>query len=349
MAIDMTQLEMVRTRYSEEWDRSFQQLTERVAPYVTALSGMEGNYYEFPQIGKTEVREYSGTRQTMTEDDLLFGKRGMRYRKYYNVIPLSIDEAMDMKKLSWTFGEIQREQISAAKRFLDMVALGVVWDDQKKKYRVKTDSDEGFCGGILGTNYGGEGGTEKYELNLDDSILASEDGNIVPVDYKSSFTGASENLAGTFLDKLFLIKSILEEKNVYDGTEMGEICVAISPAVKRQLQTLEIVLNHDYGFGNLGDAGGASLNNKLNVTFLVTNMLPTMDTETTGGQQVEGARMCCAWLKPRVISGTWRNTEFTLKDVNDMVDIDNKLRVRGAFGCGRKDEQTVFVMPTVES
>lgn len=33
MAVDRTQLEMVRNKYGTEWDHDWQQLTERVRPY----------------------------------------------------------------------------------------------------------------------------------------------------------------------------------------------------------------------------------------------------------------------------------------------------------------------------
>ena len=44
-----------------------------------------------------------------------------------------------------------------------------------------------------------------------------------------------------------------------------------------------------------------------------------------------------------------QEAEFTLKDVNDKVDVDNYLRCRGKAGCSRMDEDTVFVLPCKET
>ena len=309
---------------------------------------MAGKYFEFPRIGGTEVKEYNDTRHEVEFSDLRFGKRGMRYRKFYNAIPLSIDEADDMMDLDYTFAQIKEAQKPAAARFMDAIALGVIKDEDSGKWRLKTSDDEGFCGGILGTNYGGDDGVKSFDLNLTYEAFQNRTGNLIPVDYATTGTGVSKSFAGTFLDRLTYVKRLLEEKEVFNGVEKGEICVAISPAVKQLLQSLELRLNRDYGFNKLGEAGNSTYNESLNITFLVTNMLPTMDTENKEGTEISGARMCCAWLRSRIKFGTWRDTVFTMKDVNNMVDVDNYLRVKGKAGCGRMDEDTVFVLPEVE-
>lgn len=348
MAVDRTQLEMVRNKYGTEWDHDWQQLTERVRPYTTSEPRVAGKYFEFPRIGGTEVKEYNDTRHEVEFSDLRFGKRGMRYRKFYNAIPLSIDEADDMMDLDYTFAQIKEAQKPAAARFMDAIALGVIKDEDSDKWRLKTSDDEGFCGGILGTNYGGDDGVKSFDLDLTYEAFQNRTGNLIPVDYATTGTGVSKSFAGTFLDRLTYVKRLLEEKEVFNGVEKGEICVAISPAVKQLLQSLELRLNRDYGFNKLGEAGNSTYNESLNITFLVTNMLPTMDTENKEGTEISGARMCCAWLRSRIKFGTWRDTVFTMKDVNNMVDVDNYLRVKGKAGCGRMDEDTVFVLPEVE-
>lgn len=348
MAVDKTQLEMVRNKYGTEWDHDWQQLTERVRPYTTSEPRVAGKYFEFPRIGGTEVKEYNDTRHKVEFSDLNFGKRGMRYRKFYNAIPFSIDEADDMMDLDYTFAQIKEAQKPAAARFMDAIALGVIKDKGTGKWRLKTSDDEGFCGGILGTNYGGDDGVKSFDLDLTYDSFQNRKGNLIPVDYATTGTGVSKSFAGTFIDRLTYVKRLLEEKEVFNGVEKGEICVAISPAVKQLLQSLELRLNRDYGFNKLGEAGNSTYNESLNITFLVTNMLPTMDTENKEGTDIAGARMCCAWLRSRIKFGTWRDTMFTMKDVDDMVDVDNYLRVKGKAGCGRMDEDTVFVLPEVE-
>lgn len=347
MAIDLTQLEMKRAEFSTAWDHEFQQLKEKVKPYTTLVPNVRGDRYEFPRVGSTSMREYSDTRHAIEMDDLRFDKRSMFYRKFYNAIPLSIDERMDMKDLDYSFSLIKQEQIKAAARKFDEIALGVIRDTDG--YRVKKSGDGGFIGGILGTNYRGDGGTEQVELDTTYASFKTGKGNLIPVDYKTTGDGVSSNFAGTMLDKLFYVRRRLEDTNVFDPGDKGSICVAISPAVKQLLCSMEMKLNKDYGFSQLGEAGEACYNSFTNITFIVTNMLPTMDTEDKSGSPVTGARMCCAWLRNRVGFGVWQGAEFTLKDVNDKVDVDNYLRCRGKAGCSRMDEDTVFVLPCKET
>ena len=350
MALTATQIDMARRKYATQFLNDFEQLTTRVRPYMSTLGDApRGEYYEFPEVGGTEVREYTGTRVTMTEDDLRFGKRGIRYRKFYNVIPISIDEQMDMMDLDYNFGVVKQKQLAAAARFIDATALGVIKDATTGKWRLKTAADGGFLGGILNDGYKGDGGLTADPLDLSIASYKKGEGNLIAVDYKTSGTGVAEALAGTFYDRLQYGIRRLEELEVFNGTEKGEICCAISPAIKQMLISLEMAVNKDYGFSKLGNAGTATYNDALNITFVVTNMLPLMDTEKTTGAAVKGARMCAMWLKNQVCFADWRRTEFTLKDVNDKVDVDHKLRVRGACGAGRKDSVSTLILPEVES
>ena len=350
MALTKTQIDMARQKYATQFLDDFEQLSSRVRPYMSTLGDApRGNYYEFPEVGGTEVREYTGTRVTMQEDDLLFGKRGIRYRKFYNVIPISIDEQMDMMDLDYNFAIVKKKQLAAAARFIDATALGVIKDTTTGQWRLKTKADGGFLGGILNTGYKGNDGTEEDPLDLSIESYKKGQGNLIAIDYKTTGTGVSENIAGTFVDRLYYGKRRLEELEVFDGTEQGEICCAISPAIKQMLISLEIHANKDYGVSKLGDAGSTTYNNALNINFVVTNMLPTMDTVKTNGTAVKGARMCAMWLKNQVCFADWRKTSFTLKDVNDKADVDHKLRVRGVVGAGRKDSISTLILPELES
>ncbi len=344
MALTLTQIEMARTKYATKFDEDFQQLRARVQPYTTVETGVEGERWEFPVIGGTEMREYHDTRHVIEEDDVNFEKRSMRKRKHYNAIPISKDEVADMMNLDYTFARITKAQVAACQRSMDMTALGVVWDKALKKYRLKTSADGGYLGGILGTNYAGEGGLTLKELDL-----AYTGANLVPVDFTTDGTGVSENLAGTIVDKILFVKQRLEELDVFDPTLKGSINVAISPFVKRLLALYEVRNNADYAFAKLGESGETTFNEYLGVNFIVTNMLPTMTTEDKLGNQIENARMCCVWLSNRVGFGMWKKTEFEMLPVVDKVDVRYRQLVTAHMGCARKDEKSVFVMPMVES
>ena len=345
----LTQREMLRTKFKDQYESEYQQLSTRVQQYTTIETGMEGEYYEFPIIGGTEMREYNDTRHTIVEDDVRFAKRGMRYRKFFNAIPISKDEVRDMGKYEYTLAHIKTQQIAAAKRMLDAVALGVVKDADTSKWRLKTEADGGYCGGILGINYGGDGGIDKKVLDTTYASFKNGTGNLVPIDYATSGKGVSSSFSGTFLDKLGYVRRRLEELDVFDPTEPGALCACISPAVKQMVQSLELKLNRDYGFSNLGEAGTTTYLPKTGITWIVSNMLPTMDTETKDGTAVNGARMCCAWLKNRIGFGVWDDWEYITQQLTDKVDVRERSLATGYFGCGRKDEHSVFVLPELET
>ena len=344
----LTQKEMLRTKFKDQYESEYQQLSTRVQQYTTIETGMEGEYYEFPIIGGTEMNEYNDTRHVITEDDVRFAKRGMRYRKFFNAISISKDEVRDMGKYEYTLAHIKQQQIAAAKRAVDAVALGVLLDKTTHKWRKKTDDDGGYCGGILGTNYAGDGGMDKKELDLSYASFKAGKGNLVPIDYATGGK-ASAAFSGTFLDKVGYVRRRLEELDVFDPTEPGNLCVCISPAVKQMLQTLELKLNRDYGFSSLGEAGSTTYLNKTGITWVVSNMLPTMNTEDKSGTAVNNARMCCAWLKNRVSFGVWNDWEYIIQDLTEKVDVRERSLATGYFGCARKDEHSVFVLPELET
>ena len=338
-----TELDMVRQKLSTEWRHDWEQLNERVKPFMTQVSEVEGEYYEMPFVGGTEMSEYTGSRVEMKDSRLSFEKRGMRYRKYYNYIEVSVDEQADMMNLETDWGLIRQKQAAAAARMADMVALGVVKDGSL--YRLKTEEDEGFCGGILGINYVGEGGLTKRVLDLAYPTEQKRT-NLIPVDYATTGTGVSTNFGGTIYDRVNYAKRVLSELDAFDSQSPGDICMAISPAEKQLLSAYEVGLNKDYGFSKLNETG-ATYNSHLNVTFIVTTMLPKMDTVDKAGAAVNGCRMCAAWLRSQVGFGTWADASWTLKDVGGKVDVDYGLRVKGKCGATRFRDDAVFVLPVV--
>lgn len=338
---------MVRQKLDTAWKHEWEQQHERVKPFMTQVPDVAGEYYEVPYIGGTDMIEYTGSRVPMEESRLNYGKRGMRYRKFYNFITTSIDEIDDMMNLEMSWNLIREKQRPAVSRCVDMTALGVT-KSADGKYVLKTEeNDEGYMGGILGTNYTGQGGLQKSNLVLTYPTAGGGFTNLIPVDYATTGTGVSTNFAGTLYDRIGYIKRKLAELDAFDSTSPGDICVAISPAEKQLLSAYEVGLNKDYGFSKLNETG-ATYNEFLNVTFIVTNMLPEMDTVNKAGGAVKGARMCAAWLRSQVGFGTWRDAEWTLKDVPGMVEVDHGLRVRGKCGAMRFRDDAVFVLPVVQ-
>ena len=345
----LEQANMLRTKFKDQYEAEYQQLQSRVQPYTTIETGMEGERFEFPIMGGTEMREYSDYKHKIEEDDVRFDKRSMRYRKFYNAISISKDQVRDMGRYEYTLAQVKAQQIAAAKRQVDAVALGVIRDAQTGKYRLKAASDGGYMGGILGTNYKGDGGLTLTNLDLTYASFKAGKGNLVPVDYATGGKGVSTVFAGTFLDKVAYAKRRLEELEVFDPAVANNLCVCISPAVKQMIQSYELKLNRDYGFSGLGEAGSCTYLEKTGINWIVSNMLPTMDTEDKSGAAVNGARMCCMWLKDRIGFGIWDEWEYIIQELTDKVDVRERSLATGYFGCARKDDDSVFVLPELET
>lgn len=339
-------IEMKRAEYATQFDEEFQQKREKFRQYtdILPIGSNTGERYEMPRIGGTENKYYRDNFEEITDDVLKFDKRSVFYNKFYNSIWISKDEVADMKNLDYTFARVKKEQLKAAARTIDEIFLGVIKDPTTKKYRLVTESDANVMrGGLLNTNWKGEGGVVAANLDLS----YAEGSNLIPVDYATTGKGISENIAGTFIDKIELIRRIFESNDVFDGSEVGSICVAISPAIAQVLRLYEAKLNKDYGFSKLGE-GQCVYNEFTRVQFIVTNMLPEMDTVNKAEAEVKGCRMCAAWLKNRVGFGLWKETEFELLQVNDRVAVRHRQLASGKAGCARKDEDTTLIIPIKE-
>lgn len=348
---DRSILDMKRTQYATEWQHEWEQLTARIQPLTTILNNSpKGSYWEFPKMGTVEVHEYTGSFKEITWDAPTLSNAGMHYRKFYSAIPISVDEVDDLLNLDYTMATMMKKQKTAANRFIDMITLGVTKDNNSGEIIVKADSsNEGFSGGILGKSYSGIGGTTAKDLDYSYASFKKGQGALIPVDYSIDGTGVSTNFQGTLLDRFGYALRRLEENEAFNGQAPGDLCIAISPAVKQQLNALEIMLNKgDYGFSSLVD-GVPTFNKRLNATIVVTNLLPKMNTETKDGTAVNGARMCCAWLKSQIGFGLWKDSEFSIKTINNYVDVDNYCRVRGKAGCARMRDDAVFILPCIES
>lgn len=337
-------IKLGRTKYATNWQHEWEQAQARVVPYTTMMPDAlnTGKYYQFPVIGGTEVHEYTGVNVDIVLEEPTTKLRGMKYRKFHNELSFSIDQVRDMDTLDMTLSMLMTKQRAAAERFFDMTALGV--KREGGIYKPKTRDDAGYAGGILSTGYGGENGETEYELDLSLAGYQAGTGNLIPVDYATQGTGA--NYIGTLYDRLDAMKTRLMETDAFNGNP-EDLVLCISPKVQQMLRGLELSLNRDYGVGEMR-LGVASYNSKMQATVLVSNMLPTMNTETLGGQTISGARMCCAWLKSQIGFGA-HHSEYHIKDINTKVDVDNYTRVRGRAACARMRDDAVMVLPVDES
>lgn len=339
-------IEMKRAEYATQFDEEFQQKKAKFRQFcdVMNIGANTGSRYEMPRAGSTESTYYMDNFEDIVDKRLLFDKRSIFYNKFYNSIWISRDEVADMKNLDYTFGLAKKMQLAAAERTMDEIFLGVIKDAVTHKYRLVTESDTNVTrGGILNTNWKGENGQTAVSLNLN----YEEGSNLIPIDYASSGVGISDNLAGTFIDKIELIRAMFEANDVFDGSEVGTIVCWISPFVAQMLRMYESKVNKDYGFNKLGE-GLCVYNEYTRVQFVVSNMLPLMDTVDKYGNVVKDCRECVCFLKNRVGFGLWKDTEFELLDVNTKVAVRHRQIASGKAGCARKDEDTVLILPVKE-
>lgn len=351
MAITLSQdlIDLAHTKYMPLWNEDWQQAKSLLLPWVTEIAGCEGPYVRFPRIGGTDVKEYSSNSADIVKSSLKHGTYGFKKRKFYNAIDLNDDDTAEAYDLMFNLDTIRKQQRKAAERFMDEVILGVVKDSSTGKYRLKTSADGGYLGGILNTGYAGDDGSTTSSLDLTYAGFTAGTGNLVPVDYASTGTGVSTLMKGTVVDRMQYAVRKLAENEAYNAVDPSELVFLISPAVAQAIRMLEVSVNHDYEIGDIGEFGRPVFNKAIGATIVQTNMLPTMDTEDKEGEDVEGCRMCVAFLKSQVGFGRWRDTEFRIKEESKKVAVDYFLRVRGAFGAGRVRNDAVYVVPILES
>lgn len=316
---------MFRTKYETKWNTQIQQDTSLVKPYVTLHPNCSGKSVSLPFHGKTDIREYTGRKVKLEWDELDFGERHIKKRKFYSSIPLSEDDKLDMDTLDLTASNVMAEQRNALQRTYDEVILGV--GRKSGVYEIRTQAD-GVCGGIFAPNYVGENGDELETLDL-----TAGSSQVIPVDYAAKGT---KTPAGMLIDKIAELRRRYRAMDVPRNL-MNEIVVAISPSQEMDMILWEQSQNRDYGFTSLTTG---EVNKFLKCTFFVTNMLPV---------DAEGNRLCVAWLKSRVKFGPWKEATFRIEPRPEYVDVREQITVKAAMGATRLDNKTVFVLPCKEA
>lgn len=318
---------MFRTKYETKWETQIQQDVELVRPFVTIHPGCFGKSVELPYHGTAKMREYSGRLQKIQWSEMDFGKRSIKPRKFYDSIPLSEDDKLEMGTLDLRASEVMGEQRKACARMHDEVILGVMENDEGDGYRLRTQED-GVCGGILGVNYVGDDGATIETLDASPGSF-----QLIPADFVAKGT---KTASGMLLDKIAELRCRYRQINWKPG-KGDDIVVAISPKQHMDLLLMEQTQNRNYGFSSLTNG---EVNDFLGVKFLITNMLPLDET---------GSRLCVAWLKSRVKFGIWKNAAFRIEARSEYVDVQEQITIKAALGATRLDNKTVFLMPCREA
>lgn len=317
---------MFRVRQESKWNTLIQQDTALIRPFVTPHPNCRGKSVELPFHGKTRMKEYSGRLLKIEWSEMDFGKRHIKPRKFYDSIPLSEDDKLEMDTLELRATEVMGEQRNALVRMYDEVILGVT-EDTNGIYRIRTQAD-GICGGVLGINYTGDDGSTVETIDTSENSY-----QVISADFAAKGT---KTIAGMIIDKIAELRCRYQQINAWKAGKGDDIVVAISPRQHRDMILLEQTQNKNYGFASLTNG---EINDFLGVKFLVTNMLPSDE---------EGNRLCCAWLRSRIKFGIWRDGEFRVESRSEYVDVREQITVKAALGATRLDNKTVFLMPCKE-
>lgn len=317
---------MFRVKQETKWNTVIQQDTELVKPFVTIHPGCRGKSVELPFHGKTRMKEYTGRLLKIEWSEMDFGKRHIKPRKFYDSIPLSEDDKLEMDTLDLRAADVMTEQRNALARMHDEVILGVT-EAADGSYRIRTQ-DDGICGGVLGINYTGDDGSTVEAIDTSEGSY-----QVIPVDFAAKGT---KTVAGMIIDKIAELRCRYQEINAWRAGKGDDIVVAISPKQHRDMLLLEQTQNRNYGFASLTNG---EVNDFLGVKFLVTNMLPADD---------QANRLCCAWLRSRIKFGPWKEAQFRIEARSEFVDVREQITVKAALGASRLDNKTVFLMPCKE-
>jgi len=324
METKLTMEQMFRSKHENIWNTKIQQRAALLNNHVTLQRNCSGKSINMDFHGTTRMKEYRGRFEKITWSHPDFAKRVMRRRKFYNSIPLEEDDKIDMAKLDFAATEVIDMQMPAIARMYDEVILGVVYDESKKLYRVRTAAD-GVCGGILGINYTGDEGTTFEHLESDPTHH-----NVIAANYVA--TGSPVE-SGMGIDKLVNLHTRYLQLNCFDHSD---IVVAISPLQHQDLMREEELRNLDYGFNCLTDG---RVNNFMHCKFIVTNMLPLDEN---------GHRQCVAWLKSKVKFGVWQDATFRKEARTEYTGVQEQFTVKASCGATRLDSSAVFLMPCAE-
>lgn len=317
---------MFRTKHETKWEVQIQQDMELVRPFVTIHPNCRGKSVELPYHGSARMREYSGRLQKIVWSEMDFGKRSIKPRKFYDSIPLSEDDKLEMDTLDLRAEEVMGEQRKACARMHDEVILGVMEDDAGG-YRVRTQED-GVCGGILAPNYVGDDGATIETLDTSPGSF-----QLIPADFVAKGT---KTASGMLLDKIAELLCRYRILHWKPG-KGDDIVVAISPKQHMDLLLMEQTQRRDYGFSSLTNG---QVNDFLGVKFLITNMLPLDEA---------GNRLCVAWLKTRVKFGIWKEAAFRIEPRSEYIDVREQITVKAALGATRLDNKMAFLMPCKEA
>ena len=351
--------------YRYEWDstiiKAITQPSAHLNQFAMTLPNPSGEYVKMQMIGSVGIQRRKQRHEKKVWTEIATNDRRIYPVAFAGSVALSDDDFLYKGGLPIDLTTLHDGLADAAAPHPDRVFLGVVYDNSLDNCviapagdwspylndgsdGVNTTIHSGQPGGLLGTNYIGQTGTETKPMPIQpvigstvaasyEAYSSSLDGfnikktNVIPVNYTKEATPVDSGLT---IEKIRAARLALQYRHGLNPSE--EVCMAITPWQMDDLLSLEKLQNKNYGFETLRTG---EINSFLGVRFLVTVDVPIVNI---GGKWV---RCCPMWKKASVAFGTWQNPKNEVVKLDEFYDTW-VVSVQFAYGAGRRREEDIM-------
>lgn len=363
--------DMTRDVYDQRLMEQLQIQNNAFEEFVTVTSVETGKSLETNTMGKFEMDIRTQRFEAKKKEQAVFGKRFINPVALCKAVTMSKDDLKIAGVFQAGASQYFRQLAHAAGRAKMMLILGIIWDAEKKIYRVPTaeEAEQGAgqysvdtlyskngvpLQGILGTCFGGLNGSKKLELaqkpmgtdgELIEDYLTSyteagmvdlETTSVIPANYVH--TGKAE-LSNLTLAKVRAVVEALKWRNVVQGDEL--VNLAVTPSQMTALIMEDKLQNSLYSLTRSIDRG--TVNTALGVRFIETNMLPMHDLGD--GKLV---RINPAWVTEDVELAVWSDIETDIYREREQNWDGIVMTCEFIAGAARKREESVVCIHNAE-
>ena len=338
-----------------------QQKVDVITPHMTVVH-CDGEVQEIDGVGDTELEMRTQKLEDIKWSELDYFKRFMHMGFLAKGLIMSEDDLARKGAFAIKITHLMTQLENAAQRAITKMALGVVYDKEKKIWTVPTpgagmaggqdrkpySSNDTYIGGIMGTNYVGDKGitpeTLPMQVTLKDGSLASsytdyDDAtnidmaltNVIPVNYARSGDLVDSGLT---IEKVRAVREALEARNAVEGDDY--FSMAITPKQKSDLILQDKLQNSLYGFQSLP---GGMVSELLGIRFIVTNYVPKVNI---GGDKYVYA--CPVWKPSSVAFGIWRDVKLESERLTQLKWDAIGVKCQCGFGAARRRLEDVLTV-----
>lgn len=363
--------DMTRDVYDQRLMEQLQIQNNAFEEFVTVTAVATGKSLETNTMGKFEMDIRTQRFEAKKKEQAVFGKRFINPVALCKAVTMSKDDLKIAGAFQAGASDYFRQLAHAAERAKMLLILGIIWDSEKKIYRIPTaeEAEQGAgqysvdtlyskngvpLQGMLGTCFGGVNGSKKLELpqkpmgtdgELMEDYLTSyteagmidlETTSVIPANYVH--TGKAE-LSNLTLAKVRAVVEAFKWRNITTGDEL--VNLAVTPSQMTALIMEDKLQNGLYSLTRSIDRG--TVNTALGVRFIETNMLPMHDLG--GGKMV---RINPAWVTENVELAVWNDIETDIYREREANWDGIVMTCEFIAGAARKREEGVVCIHNVE-